>query len=470
MTISNKIASGVLAVAFAATATGCHIYKKFDMPDDTALTREYVEAKAAEVDSTSLGSLPWQQVFTDPALQDLINQALENNTDLKNAKLNIDVAHANMLGARLSYLPSVALAPQGANAATSLPGGDWSNKNWTYSIPLSVSWEIDVFGKILNSKRSAEAAYQMSKDYEQAVRSQIIGGVANCYYAVSTLTEQLNLQRATAESWAESVETMKAVKEAGNTTEAAVVQSTAQYYSILASIRDLETSLEEANTTLSLLVGTMPQSWSIKPGQSLELPADFNAGVPMVALANRPDVRAQERQLAIAYYTTNSARAAFYPSLSITANGGFTNSLGNMIFNPGKWFVNLAGQLTAPLFARGQNIARLKATKAQQEQTMNTFEYTIMKASGEVSNALTAYSNVTAKESLLRKQVDCMTQAVEITQTLFINSATNYNTTYLEVLTAQQNLLGVQMGFINCGLARSQAVINLYQSLGGGAN
>lgn len=470
MTISNKIASGVLAVAFTITATGCHIYKKFEMPDDSAVTREYVEAKATEVDSTTLGALPWQEVFTEPMLQELIMQALENNTDLKNAKLNIDVAHANMLGARLSYLPSVALAPQASHAATSLPGGEWSNQKWTYSIPLSASWEVDVFGKILNSKRSAETAYQMSKDYEQAVRSQIIGGVANCFYAISTLSAQLELQRQTAKSWAESVEAMKAIKEAGNTTEAAVVQSTAQYYSILASIRDLETSLEEANTTMSLLVGVMPQSWSIAPGLSVALPADFKAGVPMVALANRPDVRAQERQLAIAYYTTNSARAAFYPSLSISANGGFTNSLGNMIFNPGKWFVNLAGQLAAPLFARGQNIARLKATKAQQEQAMNTFEYTVMKASGEISNALTAYNNTSEKENLLRKQVDCMVQAVDITETLFMNSATNYNTTYLEVLTAQQNLLGTQMGLLNCGLARSQAVINLYQSLGGGAN
>lgn len=470
MTISNKIASGIIAAAFAVAASGCHIYQKFEMPDSTAITREYVEAKAAEQDSTALGSLPWQQVFTDPVLTDLINQALENNTDLKNAKLNIDVAHANMLGARLSYLPSVALAPQGGNSATNLPNGGWSNQNWTYSIPLSVSWEVDVFGKILNSKRSAETAYQMSKDYEQAVRSQIIGGVANCYYAISTLTAQLELQRRTANVWAESVESMKAMKEAGNTTEAAVVQSTAQYYSILSSISDLETSLEQANTNLSLLVGVMPQTWAIQPGLAVELPADFNAGVPMVVLANRPDVRAQERQLAIAYYTTNSARAAFYPSLSISANGGFTNSLGNMIFNPGKWFVNLAGQLAAPLFARGQNIARLKATKAQQQQAMNTFEYTVMKASGEVSNALTAYQNTTSKQELLRKQVECMTDAVDITETLFTNSATNYNTTYLEVLTAQQNLLSSQMGLLNCGLARSQAVINLYQSLGGGAN
>lgn len=308
----------------------------------------------------------------------------------------------------------------------------------------------------------------MSRDYEQAVKSQIIGGVANCYYAISALEMQLDLQKSTAANWAKSVEMMKSVWEAGNTTAAAVVQSQAQYESILASISDLETNLHELNNTMSLLLGVMPQTWAIPAGLSVELPADYNAGVPMVALANRPDVRAQERQLAIAYYATNSARAAFYPSLSISPSGGFTNSLGGMIFNPGKWFLNLAGTLTAPLFARGQNIARLKAAKAQQEQSMNTFEYTVMKAAGEVGSALVTYNNALTKEKHLAAQVDYMTRAVDITETLFLNSATNYNTTYLEVITAQQNLLGCQMNLLNCQLARSRAVINLYQSLGGG--
>lgn len=462
----QKFIAASMVVALAATATGCHIYNKFDMPEESALGREYVEAQSQTPDSTALGNLPWQEVFTDPVLADLINRALANNVDLKNAKLNIDVAHANMLGARLSYLPSVALAPQGGTGRTSIKGTGWSD--WTYNIPLSVSWEIDIFGKILNSKRSAEETYRMSQDYERAVKSQIIGGVANCYYAISSIKGQLALQKATAEVWKKSVQMMQDVWEAGNTTAAAVVQSKAQYESIQASISDLETSLNDMNNTMSLLLGEMPQTWEIPAAKSVSLPAEFNAGVPMVALANRPDVIAQERNLAIAYYTTNSARAAFYPSLTISANGGFTNSLGSVVLNPGKWFINLAGQLAAPLFARGQNIARLKATKAQQEQAMNTFEYTLMKASGEVGSALVTYANVLSKEQHLAAQVDYMTQAVDITETLFTNSATTFNTTYLEVLTAQQNLLGSQMNFLNCQLARSQAVINLYQSLGGG--
>lgn len=463
---SKFFAAGMVA-ALSAALSGCGIYNKYSMPEQSALGTEYAQAAQEPVDSTTLGNLPWQEVFTDPVLTDLINRALANNVDLKNAKLNIDVAHANLQGARMSYLPSVTLAPNGAGATTSLPG---SKMSWTYQIPLSVSWEIDVFGKLLNNKRSAQMAYEQTQDYEQAVRSQIIGGVANCYYAISTLRGQLELQQRTAENWKRSVEIMKAMKEAGNAgvTEAAVVQSAAQYEGILGSITDLQTSLYEANNTLSLLLGEMPQNWDIPASQSVSLPADFNAGVPMAALANRPDVRAKEKALAIAFYSTNSARAAFYPSLSISAAGGFTNSLGGMVLNPGEWFLNLGAQLTAPLFARGQNIARLKAAKAQQQQSLNSFEYTLMQAASEVGEALVTYNNTLTKERHLTLQVQNMTRAVEVTEILFRNPSATTSSTYLEVLTAQSNLLSAQMNFLNCQLTRTQAVINLYQSLGGG--
>ena len=315
-----KISSNIMAMAVAAgmclSLTGCQLYKKFEMPtDSSALAADYAYAKAQPQDSTLLGNLPWTQVFTDPILADLITQALQNNVDYKNAKLNIDIAQANLKGARMAYFPSVALAPSGGTSATSIEGA--KNWQWTYNIPLSVSWEVDIFGKLLNSKRSAQAAVVQVEDVAQATRSQIIGAVANCYYAISTLQAQLELQRATAKSWEESVQVMKAMKEAGSTTEAAVVQSEAQLCSILASIKDLETSITTTNTSLSLLVGTMPQDFSIPSGLSLELPGQYQGGIPMSALASRPDVRAQEQALAIAYYATNSARAAFYPSLTI---------------------------------------------------------------------------------------------------------------------------------------------------------
>ena len=443
----------------AVLLSGCHIYKKYETPQTSALTRAYAEARKAPADSAAFGNLLWENVFTDPVLVDLINRALTNNKDLKNAKLNVDIAHAQMKGARLSYLPSVALAPNGAGS--SYAGSDIS---WTYQLPAQVSWEIDIFGKTLNRKRNAEAAYRMSEAYARATRSQIISAVAYNYYAIAAVNSQLELSRSTARSWGESVEVMKNLKLAGRVTEAAVVQSAAQYYSIQASITDLEVQLDQLNNTMSLLLNEMPQNWNITSTLDFKTPEIVRSAIPMAELASRPDVEAAEEALAVAYYATTSARAAFYPGLSITANGGFTNLLGSFVKNPGDWFYQLAGSLTMPLFARGQNIAGLEAAKAQQKQAMNNFEYALLNASAEVSDALTVYQKSAEKELLLIEQVQNLEKSVEYTQDLL-----QYSTgTYLEVLTAQQSLLGAQTSFISSRLSQARAFINLYQALGGG--
>ena len=239
--------------------SSCHIYKKFEMPSDDPATSEYARVAAEAPDSSAYGNLQWQQVFTDPLLQDYISRALANNVNLENARLNIDIARANLLGAKLSYLPSLAFNPNGAGAKYNLPG---ASMTWTYTLPLAASWEIDVFGKILNNKRAAEVNVELQGDYAQAVRSQIIGGVASCYYSIATIESQLALSKQTSEIWAQSVQTMRDFKEAGRVTEAAVVQSEAQYYSILASISDLETALRQANNSMSLLLNEQPQTYS----------------------------------------------------------------------------------------------------------------------------------------------------------------------------------------------------------------
>ena len=454
----NKITIyAVGTVLAAATLSSCNIYKKFDMPDDSALAAEYKKAREAEVDSAAFGNMRWQDVFTDPMLADLINQALANNTNLRNAKLNVDIAHASLKGAKLSYLPSVALGPNGSGSKFFVH--PHQSLSWSYQIPLSVSWEVDIFGKLLNGKRGAQAAYEQSKEYQQAVRSQIIAAVANCYYGIATIESQLKVSRNTAELWAESVKTMKDLKTAGKVTEVAVVQSEAQYYGILGSITDLEVSLDEMNNTL-------PQKWTISPDAVLNMPVIMREAIPMRELAARPDVRAAEWNLATAYYATNSARAAFYPGLNITANGGFTNLLGSMVVNPGKFFINLAGSLAIPLFSRGANISRLEAAKAQQQQAMNNFEYTLMSASAEVSDAMTLYQKSVEKQQYLAKQSEKLAQAVDYTQELL--RLGSYNTTYLDVLTAQQGLLSAQISAITAQNSQARALINLYQSLGGG--
>lgn len=441
--------------------SSCHIYQKYEFPaDDNNATSNYQKAVEMAPDSSSLAYLGWEQVFTDPILQGYIRTALANNLDLDDARRNVEMAQAQLKGAKLSYFPSLALNPNGGSASY---GG--SHMNWSYTIPAAANWEIDAFGKILNRKRGAKVSLEQMQDYEQAVRSQIICGVANTYYALVLLNQQLDLSKRTAEIWKDQVESMKLMKEAAYVNEAAVVQSKANYYSIMASIPDIEQSIVETNNSLSTLLNADPQKWDVTSDLTFNLPVDVKAGIPLSYLAVRPDVRAAERGLAAAYYNTNSARAAFYPSLNISAQGGFTNSIGSMIVNPGKWFIQLAGQLSAPIFSRGTNIANLEVAKAKQKQAMNAFEKSVLSASVDVSNALAKISNNQEKRVYLSEQIDNLEKSVEYTSELL---TLDQKTTYLEVLSARSSLLSAQLSSLACWHTQVASLISLYQAVGGG--
>ncbi|MDE5807650.1 MAG: TolC family protein [Muribaculaceae bacterium] len=458
----NRLIKYSLMLAALGSLSSCNIYKKYEYPsENNDFLSSYRTAVSMEnVDSTYLDYLSWDKVFTDPTLQSYIRMALDNNQNLEDARLNVKIADAQLKGAKLSYFPAVALNPNGGTSSY-----DGSHMNWSYTIPMAINWEIDVFAKILNRKRGAEVSKEQMLDYEQAVRSQIICGVAKTYYTLMLLNQQLDLTKRTSEIWKDQVESMKLMKEAAYTNEAAVVQSEANYYSILASIPDIEQSIKTTQNALSLLMGVYPKEWSVSSNLDFNLPVSVANGVPVTFLASRPDVRAAERGLAAAYYATNSARAAFYPSLNISSNGGFTNLLGSMIKNPGVWFIQLAGQLSAPIFSRGQNIANLEVAKANQEKAMNAFETSILTASSDVSNALAQYKASEEKRQALIKQVESLEKSVEYTQELF---TLDQKTTYLEVLTARSSLLNAQLSSLACWHNKVNALISLYQAVGGG--
>lgn len=457
----NNIIKLTLCGAMALSLTGCGLYRQYELPEaDSSVVADYSKAIAEQPDSTSLPYLGWKEVFTDPMLQDLIELALANNTNLNNAMLNIDIAKAQLKGAKLSYFPSLAISPNGGTASY---GG--SHMNWSYTIPASLSWEVDAFGKILNRKRGAKVSLEQSEAYAQAARSQIVCGVASTYYSLVLLNQQLNLTRRTADIWREQVESMVAMKEAAMVNEAAVVQSRANYYSILSSIPDLEKAIAQLQNTMSLLLNSYPRTWEVTANLDFDIPSQLVEGIPVSYLASRPDVKAAERSLAAAYYATNSARAAFYPSIVISAQGGFTNLLGSMITNPGKWFIQLAGSITAPIFSRGQNIANLEAAKAQQKVALNNFEYSVLNAASEVSDALVSFNKNREKREYLLLQIDQLEKSVEYTQELL---SLNQSTTYLEVLTAQSSLLNAQLNSLSCWHDKVAALISLYQAVGGG--
>ena len=452
----------VCGILLATTLNSCHIYKKYERPDMDVqgLFRDTVSVTdTLAADSLNIGDLPWTDIFTDPILQDLIRQGLENNSDLRTAMLQVESAQASFRAAQLAFLPSLNLTPQGGVSSF-----DGSKGTWTYNVPVSASWEIDIFGRVLNSKRNAKAALMQSRAYQQAVRTQLIATIANGYYTLLMLDKQLAITEETALLWQQSVEMMKSMKEAGMTNEAAVVQSEANCHAIAASIPSLRQQIRETENSLATLLYKAPQTIERGNFEDQVLPEILHVGVPVQMLANRPDVQSAELSLAAAYYSANIARSALYPNLVISGSAGWTNSAGSAIVNPGKILLSAAASLVQPLFNHGSNIANLKAAKAQQEIAAINFQQTILNAGKEVSDAL--YEFQANKEILSQRtrQVEALQRAVESTESLMKLGTS----TYLEVLTAQQSLLSAQLSEVSDTYQCMVAVVSLYHALGGG--
>lgn len=452
----------VIYILVACSLSSCHIYKAYERPDIETenLYRKTTEASdSLQTDSLNIGDLPWYEVFTDYKLQALIEQGLAGNTDLQIARLRIKEAEATLLSSKLAYLPSLSLSPEGTLSSFNKQAAVKS-----YQLPVTASWEIDIFGGLLNAKRSAKAALLQSDSYRQAVQTQLIASIANSYYTLLMLDKQLEISEETALNWQQSVQTMKAMKAAAMTNEAAVTQSEANYRQVKASIPDLKKQIRETENALSVLLGQTPGAIDRSRMDDIGLPQKISAGVPLQLLANRPDVRQAEMNLAIAYYGTNSARSAFYPHITINGSLGWTSSVGESILNPGKFLVSAIGSVVQPLFNKGQNIARLKIAKAQQEEALLSFQQSLLNAGSEVSDALYQFQSAGEKGVQREQQVKSLEQSVAFTQELFKLGTS----TYLEVLTAQQGLFSAQLLQVTDRFEQMQSVINLYSALGGG--
>lgn len=447
----------IVLTTATALLSSCGIYTKYQ-PADTTPDNLYGEEVAVD-DTTNFGNVNWRELFTDPQLQALIEQGLQNNTDLRSAQLQIEEAEAALMSAKLAFLPSFALSPQGT--ISSFDGGKATK---TYTLPVTASWELDIFGRLRNAKQQAKALYAQSKDYQQAVRTQLIAGIANVYYTLLMLDEQLAISQQTEEAWKETVASTRALMDAGLANEAATSQMEAAYYSVQTSILDLKEQINQVENSLALLLAETPRRYERGKLADQRLPEDVAVGVPMQMLSNRPDVRAAERSLEQAFYATNQARAAFYPSIVLSGSAGWTNSAGSMIVNPGKFLASAVGSLTQPLFNKGQIMAQYRIAKAQQEEASLSFQQALLNAGSEVNDALVACQTSKAKTLLFEKQIQSLEKALESTSLLMEHGTT----TYLEVLTARQSLLSAQLSQTANRFTEIQSVINLYQALGGG--
>ena len=447
----------------AMLLTSCGLYNKYERPevDTKGLVRDTqsLTDTLAVQDTTSFGNLPWRTVFTDPQLQSLIEQGLKQNPDLLNAALNVQMVNEALKVAKLAFLPSVAISPQGT-----LSSFDGAAATKAYSLPVSASWNVDLFGNLLSAKRSAQMQLIATKDYQTVVKTNIISAIANLYYTLLMIDRQLeivsDMEQLTKETW----DKMKFMHDNRVGYRSTAVQSAeAAYYQVQSQRVDLLRQMREAENSLSLLLGQPGQTIARGKFAEQSLPTEFSTGVGIQMLANRADVHQYEMSLAQCFYDVENARSRFYPNITITGTAAFTNQ--NGMVNPGKWLLSAVGSLVQPIFQHGQIVAGLKVAKMQYEQAFNKWQNAIYKAGNEVSNALVAYNSYSQKVELDGKRVQVLKQNVDDTRKLMESSA---NTTYLEVITAQSNLLNAEIAEVSDQLSKMQAVVSLYQALGGG--
>ena len=446
--------------------SSCGVYNKYERPDveTTGLVRDVVSDVDTLVvqDTASFGNLPWRAVFTDPQLQALIEQGLERNPDLLNAALNVKMYESMLTAAKLAFLPAVNIGQQSPVGTISTLYTDPSVTTKSYTLPITASWTLDLFGNILSQKRSTQMKLLGMKDYQMAVRAQIIGGIANSYYTLLMLDEQLRIVTEMSKMAKETWDMMALQHQLGRVRSISVQSAEAAYLTTQTQANDFRRQIRATENALSLLIGQQGQQIPRSTLYEQALPTEFSTGVGVALLQNRPDVHYAEMALASCFHDVQTARSQFYPNITVGASLAFTNSNGNL--NPGKWLASLFGSLTQPIFQRGALTVNLKVKKMQYEQAFNTWQDAILKAGNEVSNALVNYRGYDENSKIEAQRVAVLTKTVEDTKALYRSRGSSY----LEVLTAQNQLLTAELNKATADFNKMQSVVSLYTALGGG--
>ena len=452
---------GVAAVLLSSCKAYHSLYDRYERPDVMAdgIVRDPVADNAVlnAADTTSFGNLAWRSVFTDPQLQVLIDKALTNNPSLINAALNVEMAESQLKVAKLAFLPQVTFTPQGT-----ISSFDGAKATKAYTLPINASWNIDLFGTLTSQKRSAQMQLLQIKDYQLSVKTSLVSNVANMYYTLLMLDKNLEIMTGMEELSKNTWDMMQLQMQLGRARSTSVQSAEAAYYNVQAQKVDIQRQIRETENALSLLLGEPAQAISRGTFDNQSLPEQFSTGVGVQLLNNRPDVHAKEMALAQCFYDIETARSRFYPQITISPTGAFTNS--NGMVNPGKWLLQAVGSLVQPVFMHGQLVAGLRVAEDQYKQAYNDWQNSILSAGSEVSNALVKYNSSAEKSDLEAKRIEVLKRNVEHTTMLYKQSSSSY----LEVLTAQQQLLSAETSKVSDDFSKMQAVVNLYYAMGGG--
>jgi len=456
----------MIFAAVSLLMSSCGVYNKYERPavDTKGLFRDTISDVDTLVvqDTASFGNLPWRSVFTDAQLRQYIEQGLEKNANLQNAVLTVQMYETMLKAAKLAFLPAINFGTQNGMGTISTIYTDPSVTTKSYTLPVTASWTLDLFGNILSQKRSTQMKMLGAKDYQMAVRAQVIGGVANAYYTLLMLDEQLRIVTEMSGMAKETWEMMKLQYQLGRMRSTSVQSAEAAYLATQTQANEFKRQIRATENALSLLIGQAGQQIPRSTLAEQSLPTEFSTGVGLALLKNRPDVHNAEMTLASCFHDVQTARSQFYPNITVGATGAFTNS--NGAFNPGKWLLSLFGSLTQPIFNRGALTANLKVSKIKYEQAFNNWQNAILQAGNEVSNALVNYNSYDANSKLEAQRIEVLTKNVEDTRALYKSSGSSY----LEVLTAQTQLLNAQLSKVGDDFSKMQAVVSLYTALGGG--
>lgn len=458
--------SKVALIGFAVLSLqSCFVAKTYVRPDNMVETEKFRTDKLPQ-DSFSMANISWRELFTDPVLQQYIDEGLSNNMDIRIAIQKIAVAESYARQGKAGYLPSLNLNSSAVHqelSANSAAGLNASSIN-QFELGGALSWEVDIWGKIRSNKRASDARYLQSVAAHQAVKSRLIANIASTYYQLLTLDEQIRVTEKTIETREKGLETTIALKDAGNVTEVGVKQTEAQLYTAQAILVDLNLQSRFLENTLSILIGDYPKAIKRNTLQEQNIDIPFDLGVPSELLSNRPDVISAEYALISAFEITNIARSAFYPSLTLSASGGFQSLELDKLFNVNSLFSSLFGGLTQPVFNNRKVRTQYEVSKAEQEQSLIQFKYALLVASKEVSDAMYSIEAASQKIEIKEREYDAFNLATDYSRELLDNGLANY----LEVLVAQERALTSNLDMVAARNNRLQAIVDLYQALGGG--
>ena len=468
-----KRLSNIIALALCVMLTGCGLYDKYNQTVEAPVDAfGPMDGGATSGGGESLAQMSWREFFTDPLLQQLIEQVLANNTDLNSARIAVEKSETSLKTAKMAYLPSLYFSPQGT--LSKFDDNPWSK---TYTLPLQLSMDVDVFGSITNKKRAAQAVLLQAQMGEEAIRANLISTTAQQYYMLQLLDRQLTILTMTDSLWNASLETQKSLWENGKSYSTAVNQMESSYLNVKTQIVDTRRNIRATENAISRLLAGTPQhiereNWGFsanpnhpdsETGQRMFDTQFLKIGVPATMLEFRPDIRMANHAMEEAFYNVQAARSAFFPSITLTGSAGWTNN-GGLIVNPGKILLNAVGQLTQPIFARGQLKANLKIQQLTQEDLQKKYVQTVIDAGNQVNEAMADCQAAREKHAYYHRQVQVLYDAYTGTHELMDNGKASY----LEVLTAQESLLNAQLSEAANMYKGAQAVIALYIALGGG--